>query len=182
VDASLAEEWERMRDPAYAPLARASGVDDDVQRRAPTVERPYDITEDPRAFTAAIRTRVFSFLIAWSRSDAAAALDALGRYEQTGEGFEPWTAERLRAALDAYLAEHQSVRFDPEARNLRHTYLTRPEGGAVSRVQQVLVDPEMHNDWVAEFEVDLAASRGAQQPLLALVRIGPVGIAGALTP
>jgi hypothetical protein len=36
----------------------------------------------------------------------------------------------------------------------------------------MLVDPEMHNDWVAEFEVDLAASREAQQTVLRLRRFG----------
>ena len=40
------------------------------------------------------------------------------------------------------------------------------------RVQQMLVDPEMHNDWVAEFEVDLAASREAREPVIRLLRLG----------
>ncbi len=40
------------------------------------------------------------------------------------------------------------------------------------RVQQMLVDPEEHNDWVAEFEVDLARSREAAEPVLRLVRLG----------
>jgi hypothetical protein len=36
------------------------------------------------------------------------------------------------------------------------------------RLQQILVDPEEHNDWVAEFEVDLALSRAANKPTLRL--------------
>ena len=32
----------------------------------------------------------------------------------------------------------------------------------------MLVDPEMINDWVAEFEVDLDASREAQRPRVRL--------------
>jgi hypothetical protein len=36
----------------------------------------------------------------------------------------------------------------------------------------MLVDPEMVNDWVAEFEVDLAASGDADQPVIALRRLG----------
>ena len=35
----------------------------------------------------------------------------------------------------------------------------------------MLVDPGMINDWVAEFEVDLDASREAQQPRLTLRRL-----------
>jgi hypothetical protein len=40
------------------------------------------------------------------------------------------------------------------------------------RVQQMLVDPEGNNDWVAEFEVDLAASRQLKEPHLRLRRLG----------
>ena len=38
----------------------------------------------------------------------------------------------------------------------------------------MLIDPEMLNDWVAEFDVDLDESRRAQQPVLALTRLGPL--------
>ena len=40
------------------------------------------------------------------------------------------------------------------------------------RVQQMLVDPEEHNDWVAEFEVNLARCREAAEAVLRLVRLG----------
>ena len=40
------------------------------------------------------------------------------------------------------------------------------------RVQQMLVDPKDHNAWVAEFELDLARSREAAQPVPRLVRLG----------
>ena len=81
----------------------------------------------------------------------------------------------MKRHLDAYLAEHQALRFDPEARNARHT-LRRPAtpGQPIWRVQQMLVDPEMVNDWVAEFDVDVEASRVRQQPVLWLTRIGPL--------
>jgi hypothetical protein len=39
------------------------------------------------------------------------------------------------------------------------------------RVQQVLVDPDAHNDWVAEFEVDMVASRAAGEPVIKLWRM-----------
>ena len=42
-------------------------------------------------------------------------------------------------------------------------------------MQQVLIDPPLHNDWMAEWEVDLAASRDANQPVLQLRAIGPIG-------
>ena len=67
-------------------------------------------------------------------------------------------------ALDAYYAEHERICLDPNARNPRHTYVTPSEDKRTWRVQQMLVDPEEHNDWVAEFEVDLAESRAADEP------------------
>ena len=40
------------------------------------------------------------------------------------------------------------------------------------RVQQMLVDPDEANDWVAEFEVELARSRELGEPALVLVKFG----------
>ena len=78
-----------------------------------------------------------------------------------------WSRGRRRGCAThsrPILAEHQSLRFDPEARNLRHTYVTGTAEQPVWRVQQVLVDAEMVNDWVAEFEVDVVASgRGSNR-------------------
>ena len=50
--------------------------------------------------------------------------------------------------------------------------LDRRCDGQPGRLQQMLVDPEGLNDWVAELEVDLAASRTAGQPVLRLLRLG----------
>ena len=85
---------------------------------------------------------------------------------------QPWTAARLQAALDAYHADHERLCLEPNARNARHTYVVPAEDKKSWRVQQMLVDPEEHNDWVAEFEVDLAASRQQNEPVLRLRRIG----------
>jgi superfamily II RNA helicase len=165
VDSSLLDEWERMRDPDYQP-AGAGGTD----RRAARPEEPPDITRDPKAFTAAIRTRVFAFLRAWSIGDDEAALAALDS-PADGTG-EPWTAARLRAAREAHRAEHGLLRLDPEARNIRHTHVEPAEDRTTWRVQQMLVDSEGHHDWVADLEADLAASRDAGQPVLRLLRVG----------
>jgi len=165
VDASLLEEWERMRDPNYRPLG-APGE----QMRPSRPEGPPDVTRDPKAFTAAIRTRAFAFLRAWSigeDQEAVDLLDAPGDAES-----QPWTAERLRAVRDAHRAEHGDLRLDPEARNLRHTVTQPSPEGLAWRVQQMLVDRESLNDWVMELEVDLPASREAGAPVLRLLRLG----------
>ena len=74
--------------------------------------------------------------------------------------------------MDAYLAEHEQLLLTPEARNLRHTYVTRSDDKKTWRVQQMLVDPEGHHDWVAEFEVDVARSGDTGEPVMHLRRIG----------
>ncbi len=43
------------------------------------------------------------------------------------------------------------------------------------RVEQMLVDADGANDWRLVFAVDLAASRAAAEPVLALAELGAVG-------
>jgi superfamily II RNA helicase len=164
VDSSLLEEWERMRDPAYRPEG-AGGE----EPRPPGPEEAPDVTRDTRAFTAAVRMRAFAFLRAWSTGEDEAALEILDS-NVDGDG-EPWTPERLRAARGAFLAEHRGLRLDPEARNLRHTHVKLADDEAMWRVEQMLVDAEGLNDWVAELDVDLEASREAGEPVLRLRRL-----------
>jgi hypothetical protein len=84
----------------------------------------------------------------------------------------PWTAQRLQKIVDAYHAGHERICLDPEARNARHTYVTPSQDKKNLVVQQMLVDPDGHNDWVAEFEVDLTTSRTQGEPVLKLRRLG----------
>ncbi len=166
VDSSLLEEWKKMRDPSYQRAevkeAKPPGAEEAAQ----------DITRDTKAFTAAIRNRVFSFLRGLVNADFEQALSHLSS-PQDADG-QPWTAERLRSALDPYYDEHERICLDPEARNSRHTYIVPAEDRKSWRVQQMLIDPEGHNDWVAEFEVDLEASRIEKEPSLGLRRLGPL--------
>jgi hypothetical protein len=169
VDSSLADEWERMQDPGYQPIGFGTGTAKEI--RPPGAEPvDGDIAHDRKRFTAAVRARVFLFLRAWSIGDGVSALDALDN-PRDGDG-ELWTPERLEEAWEAYRAEHAGLRFDPEARNLRHTHVTPDEKLQTWKIEQMLVDPEMHNDWVAVFEVDLAASREGNEPVLFLHRLG----------
>jgi hypothetical protein len=173
VDSSLEDEWERMRDPAYQPLARQAARAEHL--RTPGGDEP-DVTRDTKAFTAAIRTQIFTFLRAWSIGDQPSALGAVETTMPSEETpGDSWTADRLKAVLDGYRVEHGQVRFDPEARNLRHTHIKVSDDRRSWHVQQVLVDPDMHNDWMADFGVDLAASRTANRPIVRLRAIGPIG-------
>jgi len=171
IDSSLLEEWEKMRDSNYRPRGETPEV-----RPPGAEEAAADITRDSKAFTAAIRNRIFTFLRALVSGDFEAALDALST---GGAGAavpssdeEPWSAERLRAAMDTYYVDHERICMDPAARNVQHTYVTPSEDKRHWRVQQMLIDPGEANDWVAEFEIDLAQSRAAGEPVLTLRRFG----------
>lgn len=158
IDSSLLEEWEKMRDPDYVPREESAEI-----RPPGAEEAARDITRDTKAFTSAIRNGIFTFLRAYSGGDFEAALAVAG---------ENWTSESLRQTLDEYHASHEFIRLDPAARNLRHTYVTPSEDNRHWRVQQMLADPEEINDWVAEFEVDLAESRATGIAAMRLVRLG----------
>ena len=164
IDSSLLEEWEKMRDPNYLPRGETAEV-----RPPGAEEAARDITRNAKTFTAAIRNRIFTFLRALLSGDLGAAL-AISNAQSSPDD-EPWTADRLRRALDAYHIEHEHFRLDPEARNLRHTYIMPSEDKRRWRVQQMLVDPAELNDWVAEFDIDLAASRATGEPALQLRRL-----------
>jgi superfamily II RNA helicase len=165
VDSSLLDEWEKMRDPNYLPRAAAKEV-----RPVGAEEADKDITRDTKGFSAAIRNQVFSFLRGLVNSDYDQAVTYLS--SPNDPDGQPWTPTRLAALLEDYHAEHERICLDPNARNARHTYVIPSEDKKTWRVQQMLVDPEEYNDWVAEFEVDLDHSRGTMEPSLRLRRIG----------
>ena len=169
VDSSLLDEWEKMRDASYRP-AETAGVD----LRPPGADEAPDVTRDTKAFTAAIRTRVFSFLRAWSVAKDEAALEAI---DSPGDADgQLWTAERLKAVREAYRVEHDGPRLDPEARNLRHTYVQPAEDGGVVAGAADAGRRGGAQRLGLELHVDLAASRELDAPVLKLQRLGPAGV------
>ena len=165
IDSSLLDEWERMRDPNYQAVATTAEV-----RPPGAEEAAADITRDAKAFTASIRVSIFTFLRALADGDIEQALTTLTSLDQP-EG-ETWTAERLQKMIETFHAGHKYICLDPNARNLRHTYVTPSEDKRHWRVQQMLIDPDELNDWVAEFDVDLNDSRAKSEPVLRLAKLG----------
>ncbi|MBA2348222.1 MAG: DUF3516 domain-containing protein, partial [Solirubrobacterales bacterium] len=163
-DSSLLDEWERLRDPNYRPSAEVE------IRPAP----PPDITRNVREFTALIRTEIFKFLQPLSAQTFGAALAALDTESTAADG-SPYSPETLAATVAPFIAAHRRLRFDPDARNGRHTHVTRSDDGKSWRVSQILVDPDDHNDWHAEFFVDLERAREDGRPTLRLLGLGPIG-------
>jgi hypothetical protein len=171
VDSSLLDAWERMQNPDFSRAETTLAMPG-------AEEAAQDITRDRKAFTAAIRARLFALLHACATEDWEEAEAVLG--EAAGAGASPedgegelWTADRLKTTFSAYTATHQGPRLDPEGRNQRHTYVQpKPGDSRFLVVQQMLVDTGELNDWALEVEVDLVASREARQAVLQLVRCG----------
>jgi hypothetical protein len=180
VDSSLLDEWEKMRDPSY--LAADAG-----EVRPPGADAAEkDITFDAKKFTALVRARIFTFISALIKRDFEAALEVLdpdnpSSLPEDGDGAETgtadpagssWTPKRLGQILETFLTDHGTICLDPDARNIRHTYVTPLLEKKLWLVQQMLVDPDKTNDWVLEFEVDCARSRESGEPLLRLSKFG----------
>jgi len=147
-DSSLLDEWtallEAGRDDGAPALARQAAED------APAP----DVTTDRRAFRALVRARVFR----WVQHAATGQWDAWAE-DLAEAGDRGWNERRLREALEPYLAEHASIGIDADARGPSR-FLVADEGDTWT-VEQVLADPEGHDEWYLAVDVDLPASADA---------------------
>jgi superfamily II RNA helicase len=157
VDSSLIDEWERMRDPAWQ--ARAADP-----RTALEALGPPPFWADPKAFAARVRNDLHRLLAALARKDHGAALAALA----PGTA---WTPEALGEAMAPYWAEHARIDTTPAARRPHNTVL-RETGPRRWEAIQRIVDEEGEVDWMLACQIDLAAPRDPDAPLVDLVRIG----------
>lgn len=170
VDSSLFEEWERIRNPDAVP-ERAGGAEG-KSGAGVGLPAPPEYTQDVPSFTRQVRQYVFGFLGALRSQDYEAALGWLS-LATSGEGVE-WADREFKVLLERYHADHEFFSLDPNARNLRYTFVKPDESGRVWTVEQVLVDPEEQNDWMAVFRVDLEASKAQKKPHLQLLRLGRI--------
>jgi len=154
VDSSLIDEWEKMRNPEWVKAA--------VVAAAPVVEA-VDVTRDKRGFTVALRNEVFRVVRALSQRDYVGALALL-----------PFGGGDLEQIMAGYYVEHARVMTDPRARSPENTRIS-VVSAEEWRVSQILVDPDRHNDWSAEFVADIPASRAAGKPVLRWLAVGEIG-------
>lgn len=154
VDASLLDEWERMRNPEAAR----------VPRMAERANEPWDITKDAKAFTVLIRNDMFRLLRAVARRNWDEAITVVAA-EASG-----LSAKKLEDAFAPFWEEHGAVRLDPGARAAQNTLIEA--GEHVWQVKQIICDPEDDNDWVIEASIDLSRSRDEGKPVIVVDRIG----------
>jgi hypothetical protein len=81
----------------------------------------------------------------------------LETYSAFGDYIRRYDLHRAEGILLRHI--NSVILLNPEARNVRHTYITLVPAQKIRQVQQALVDMNEHNDWVVGFKVDLALSR-----------------------
>ncbi len=168
VDASLIEEWEKMKDPEW--IAADAGAVDKPARPA-----SYDVTRDGASFRRLVRAEIYLMLQGAARWGAAGGRAAPPSQDETEK--EKEASYRL---FEPYFEAHGRFRLDPEGRAAKHTHFLEDQGkGQVTsderEVAQVLIDAEGANDWEAVFTVDLLASRAEDRAVVRLVAVRAIG-------
>ncbi len=161
VDNTLLLEWERMLAVSRGELDTAvlrTGGDDAA------VGMP-DPAADPRRFGARIRAELHALVAAIAKGDGEDVLTVI-RHEPA----DPWTLERLEAAVAPYFEEHTTLDTSPRAR-LTHLTDLREVAPRQWVVRQTLVDGEGDTSWMIECEIDLRDVAEYEGPLLRLRRI-----------
>jgi superfamily II RNA helicase len=149
VDSSLLDEWERLQLPP--------GVTPDARPAPPPAPTQKQVVARLRAELHRLLRGVG--MRAWDEALAALA---------PGHG---WTAAELEAQMAPYFAEHGQVVLTPEARRPHHS-LVKPVGPRSWQVQQRILDPEGHADWMLDCTAGLPEGPLPDTPLLELRRIG----------
>ena len=150
-DSSLLDEWTAM----FSPEATV-----DVDALEDAAEPEVDITTDRRAFRALVRTRVFRWVQHAATGQWAAWSDDL-----TEIGNHGWNAPKLIEQFEPYfeaypdVERNESIDIDGDARG-PDRFVVADEGDTWT-VEQILADPDGHDEWYLEVTVDLPASAEA---------------------
>lgn len=161
VDSSLIDEWEKMRRGPDAVVESASTQAENSMN----AHLASDITRNVRGFTVMIRNEIFRFVRALANRRYDEALEVVA--------FD-WGVQDLESKMEAYYQDHSRILTDPKARAPQNTHIERDEKALTWKIEQVLVDLDEHNDWRAEFELDIAKSREQGKPVLKLMSVGPI--------
>jgi superfamily II RNA helicase len=150
-DSSLLDEWTAMFSPE-APV--------DIHALEGAAEPEVDITTDRRAFRALVRTRVFR----WVQYAATGQWNAWSE-DLTEIGDHGWTAAKLVEQFADYFeaytefARNEMISIDGDARG-PDRFVVADEGDEWA-VEQLIADPEGHDEWYLEVTVEGAASAAA---------------------
>lgn len=154
-DSSLLDEWTAL----FSPESDVDGPPFDSLDSLES-EPDVDVTTDRRAFRALVRTRVFRWV----------QYAATGRWEAWSEdlteiGNHGWNerklAEQFAPYAEAYSHRGDGVEIGIDADARGPDRFVVADVGETWEVEQILVDPEGHDEWYLAVTVDLPASAEA---------------------
>jgi superfamily II RNA helicase len=174
VDSSLLDEWEKMRNPQAVskdkPMEAATSersVHSDNANN--TNNRSLTDARTLKIFMIAARNDVFKVVKALASKDYETVLTFINPMHP--ETHDLWTVDTLETRMkEYYRSDHSRICIDAQARSPSNI-LIKPDDEKKWKVQQILNDPEQHNDWCVEFVLDLDSSQETLQPILSLVAI-----------
>jgi hypothetical protein len=91
------------------------------------------------------------------------------------EGSEVWDGRKLETQFELYFADHQLILTDRQARHPQYCRIHFSQESDAWDVEQILVDPDEHNDWKLIFRIDRPLSRDQGKPVLSLLGIEEIG-------
>jgi len=174
-DASLLEEWERMRHPELVLAEKAQ-----VSRPARRAEASWltELLANPRVFAARVRAEAQLLVRALARKDWEEAAERVWQAPEGAETAETpgadegsWTPERFEAALAPFFEEYGELASGAEAR-LHHLTQLASTGPRQWEVTQTLVDPKGDLTWAIFAAIDLRDPTAPDGPILRIRRIG----------
>ncbi len=162
-DASLLEEWERLRHPE---LLLAERVAPAAPARKTEATWLTELLANPRVFAARVRAEAQLLVRALARKDWEEAAERV-----CADAGDLWDAARFEAAMAPFFDEYGELLSGAEAR-LHHLTRLTSTGPRRWAVSQTLLDPKGDHTWAIFADVDLTDPGAPDGPILRLRRIG----------
>ncbi len=162
-DASLLEEWERLRHPE---LLLAEKFVDAAPAKRTDVSWITELLANPKVFAARVRAEAQLLVRALARRDWEEAAERV-----CPDQGDPWDAARFESSLAPFFEEYGELLSGAEAR-LHHLTRLTSAGARQWGVSQTLLDPKGDHTWAVFAVVDLTDPNAPDGPILRIRRIG----------
>ncbi|MGA7992089.1 MAG: DUF3516 domain-containing protein [Thermoanaerobaculia bacterium] len=171
-DASLLEEWERMRHPELLLAESAAPAAPPKRAEASWLA---ELLANPRVFAARVRAEAQLLVRALARTDWEEAAERVWQPSEAAAAAEAdedlWNAERFEATMAPFFEEYGELVSGAEAR-LHHLTQLKSTGPRQWEVTHTLLDPRGDHTWAIFAGVDLSDSSAPDGPILRIRRIG----------
>ena len=162
VDSSLIDEWEKLRNPSWVKVETQE-----------TPKPTYDLLKDQRKLHILIKNDIFKII----RSLANRNFDDLKEQLSTSLSIdtECLNLDQLSVRMEEYLQDHMRLCTDSKARAPQNTRIQKSKVLAHGfEVEQILTDPDEHNDWSIHFMVNPEPLLTGQPCQMIIQSMGPL--------